>query len=285
MARGAAQTRRKAAKAQTQRKQAPARRPPSIEDTMFFPRLRRQAKWMFVFLAFVFAGGFVFFGVGSGSGIGDLLRGNLNVFGGSGTTTSSDVKKALKRTHEHPQDAGAWSSLANAYQTEGKETKANNALQHVLKLRPNNVDALQRVAAYYETRATQKDSQARSLMAQAPLTLATVTALSPSSPLGQAFGGDPQSQQVTQRATALQSEVSDNIRKDEALYTRLARLQPDDVNTQYHYAQLADFIGDTSAALTAYKKVVRLAPSDPSATQARQRIAQLRLSAPSVTRR
>ena len=26
----------------------------SIEDTMFFPRLRRHAKWMFVFLALVF---------------------------------------------------------------------------------------------------------------------------------------------------------------------------------------------------------------------------------------
>ena len=32
---------------------------------MFFPRLRRQAKWMFVFLALVFGVGFVIFGVGS----------------------------------------------------------------------------------------------------------------------------------------------------------------------------------------------------------------------------
>ena len=27
---------------------------PSIEDTMFFPKLRRHAKWMFVLLALVF---------------------------------------------------------------------------------------------------------------------------------------------------------------------------------------------------------------------------------------
>ena len=55
---------------------------------MFFPRLRRQAKWVFVFLALVFAVGFVAFGVGSGSsGISDLLRGNF--FGGGGTSTSS----------------------------------------------------------------------------------------------------------------------------------------------------------------------------------------------------
>ena len=34
---------------------------------MFFPKLRKHAKWVFVLLAIVFAGGFVFLGVGSGS--------------------------------------------------------------------------------------------------------------------------------------------------------------------------------------------------------------------------
>ena len=49
---------------------------PSIEDTMFFPRLRRHAKWMFVFLAVALGGGFVLFGVGAGgTGVGDLFRG------------------------------------------------------------------------------------------------------------------------------------------------------------------------------------------------------------------
>ena len=50
--------------------------PPAIEDTMFFPRLRRHAKWMFVFLALVFGLGFVGFGVGAGGvGFGDVFRG------------------------------------------------------------------------------------------------------------------------------------------------------------------------------------------------------------------
>ena len=46
----------------------------AIEDTLFFTRLRRHAKWMFVFLALIFGLGFVVFGVGSdqGTGIGDL---------------------------------------------------------------------------------------------------------------------------------------------------------------------------------------------------------------------
>src|SRR6266550_2800274 len=186
MARGAAQARRKGAKSQPgTRKQTAARRPPTIEQTMFFPRLRRQAKWVFLLLAVIFAGGFVFFGVGSGStGLGDLLRGNFNIFGSnSGSTNSSAVKSALKKTQAHPKDPNAWNDLATAYQTDGKLTESNAALEHVLKLKPN------------------------------------------------------------------------------------------DVNTRCHYAQLGDITGDAPAAIKAYKQVVKLAPTDTSAQQAKQRIA------------
>src|SRR3954462_8534380 len=141
MARGAAQARKKTAKSQPgTRRQAAARRPPPIEQTMFFPRLRRQAKWVFVLLVFVFAGGFVFFGVGSGStGLGDLLRGNFNVSGSnSSSTNSSAVKRAVEKGQNHPKDPNAWNALATAYQTDGKTDDANKAYQHVLKLRPND---------------------------------------------------------------------------------------------------------------------------------------------------
>ena len=53
-----------------------------IESQLFFTRIRRRAKWVFVFLAIVFVGSFVLFGVGSGSGgLGDLLNGG-SIFGG-----------------------------------------------------------------------------------------------------------------------------------------------------------------------------------------------------------
>jgi tetratricopeptide (TPR) repeat protein len=284
MARGAAQARRKAAKTQTQRKQTVARRPPSVEQTMFFPRLRRQAKWMFVFLAFVFAAGFVFFGVGSGSGIGDLLRGNFNIFGSGGSSTSSGVKSALKRAGAHPNDPQAWNALATAYQTDGKLTAANRALEHVLKLRPNDIDALQRVAGFYENRATEKDAEARRLYAQAPMSASTL-GISPSSEIGQMLSQDPLVQQAFQKANSLLQESNAYLGRDEQLYERLAKLQPDDVNTQFHFAQLADVVGDAKAAIAAYKKVIKLAPTDPSAAQARQRIAVLAPSASARTRR
>jgi tetratricopeptide (TPR) repeat protein len=278
MARGAAQARRKAAKAQTgRRKQAAARRPPTVEQTMFFPRLRRQAKWVFLVLAFVFAGGFVFFGVGSGStGIGDLLRGNFNIFGNNGgSTNSSAVKSALKTTQAHPKDPNAWKNLATAYQTDGRLNDANTAYEHVLKLRPNDLNALQSVASHYEITAQNKAAEAQSLQAQAPLTLGGVLGVSSASPVGQLLSQDTASQQLTQKAQAASTESNTALQTDAQLYKRIAKLQPNDVNTQYHYAQLADLTGDTTAAVTAYKKVVKLAPTDPSAQQARQRIAVL----------
>jgi tetratricopeptide (TPR) repeat protein len=276
MARGAAQTRRKAAKAQSGgRKQASARQAPTLESQLFFPRLRRQAKWVFVLLAFVFAAGFVFFGVGSGSGIGDLLRGNFSLFGNNGTTVSSGVKSALKETKAHPNNPNAWNDLATAYQTDGKLTEANRALEHVLQLRPNNLDALQRVAGFYETRATDKVAEAKTLQDQAPLNLGGVLGVASTSQVGQILAQDNVSQQLTAKANTLFGESNLALQKDAGLYKRIAKLQPTDVNSQYHYAQLADLTGDTKAALAAYRKVVKLAPTDPSAQQAKQRIAVL----------
>src|SRR5207249_10865264 len=78
-----------------------------VEQTLFFQLIRRQANWVFVFLALVFAGSFVVYGVGSGStGIGDLLRGNLGgLFGGGGSSSGSpSIDKAQKEIQKNPKD-------------------------------------------------------------------------------------------------------------------------------------------------------------------------------------
>jgi tetratricopeptide (TPR) repeat protein len=277
MARGAAQARRKAAKKTRapQRQRAP-RRPKTVEQTMFFPRLRAQAKWVFVFLAAVFALGFVFFGVGSGStGLGDILRGNFNIFGSSGTTTSSGVKNALKRTKANPNDAKAWNDLVTAYQTDGKDTKANDARLHYLKLRPKDPDALQAAAAYYENRANTKYSEAQSLRTQAPLDFGTVVGTSPSTAVGQILAQDPISQSLAQKAQTDLSDFQSSLRKDEQYLRRYVKVQPDDVNTQFRLGQIAEYLGHRPVALAAYKQVVKLAPTDPTARVAKQRIAVL----------
>ena len=237
---------------------------------MFFPRLRRQAKWVFVFLAFVFALSFVFFGVGSGSGIGDLLRGNFNIFGNNGSSTSSSaVNSALKKTQAHPKDPGTFSpgdpgvAIAGPYDRSFADFHSDSYLDFIYASG----------FGYFKNR--QQVAEAQSLQGQAPLTLAGVIGVSSATPVGQMLSQDTSSQQLVQKANVAFTDANTALQKDAQLYKRIAKLQPTDVNTQFHYAQLADLTGDTAAAVTAYKKVIQLAPTDPSAQQARQRIAVL----------
>src|ERR671936_868446 len=117
MGRVAAKQRPRTAKAEVRPRAA--RKPPVAEQTMFFMRLRRSTKPVFIFLAFVFALSFVFLGVGSGSaGIGDLLRGNFHLFGGSSSTSS--VSKAQDRIKKNPKDARAYRDLARAYEAKNQ---------------------------------------------------------------------------------------------------------------------------------------------------------------------
>src|SRR5438876_12377483 len=104
MARGAAKQRPRQAKAEPRPRAA--RKPPVAEQTMFFMRLRRSTKPMFIFLAVVFALSFVLLGVGSGSsGIGDLLRGNFHLFGGGSSATSVGKEIADPgRSEEHTSE-------------------------------------------------------------------------------------------------------------------------------------------------------------------------------------
>src|SRR5262249_53668278 len=122
-------------------------------------------------------------------------------------------------------------------------------------------------------------NEAQALQREAPLTLPSVLGVSTASQIGQALGNDPTSQQLTQKAQAAFTEATTALQNDAAIYKRIAKLQPGDLNTQYHYAQVADLTGDSKSAIAAYKQVLKLGKNDPGAQQsaqvARQRIAAL----------
>src|SRR5512132_2223370 len=91
-----------------------SRQPTTYEDTMFFPRLRRQAKWMFVFLAVIFGLGYVIFNVGGsipGTGLGDVLQGL-----GQGTSSGPSVSDAQSKIEDHPNDPTGYRELSTALQ-------------------------------------------------------------------------------------------------------------------------------------------------------------------------
>ena len=100
----------------------------SWEDQLFFARLRRHTKWMFVLLALVFGVGFVAFGVGSGStGISDIFRNGL--FGGGGSSgVSGRIKDDQKKIRTNPNNIEAYRDLATLYQQKHETSQAIGAL-------------------------------------------------------------------------------------------------------------------------------------------------------------
>src|SRR5438552_3479789 len=160
-----------------------------VEETMFFPKLRAHAKWVFVLLVVVFAGGFVFLGVGSGStGIGDLLNGNISLFGGGGS--SSQVGKDRNRIKKNPKDFAAYKDLSAALQSDGKDDEAIAVLAQYRKLNPKDSDALAQLAGLYLRKADLARSRAQAIQAQSQDAFAgQIFAPDSTSKIGQALQG------------------------------------------------------------------------------------------------
>jgi tetratricopeptide (TPR) repeat protein len=252
-----------------------------FEDTLFFNRLRKRAKWVFIFLAVVFGLGFVLFGVGSsvggGGGLSDIFNGIRG--GGSGQTS---VEKAQKATQKDPKDAKAWHDLATAYETKGDNAAAISAWTTYTTLRPKDADGLQSLASAYEQQFSNQTQVAAAAQADAQNAQATNFGPPATSPLGRALGSiqDPIGQAVS--ATANQ-RFNDALSARQAtaqqlvlVYKNIAALhKPPQPIDQLPLARAAENAGDAPTAIAAYKKFLQLAPDDPSAAYARQQIKAL----------
>jgi regulator of sirC expression with transglutaminase-like and TPR domain len=249
---------------------------------MFFPRLRKQVKWVYIFLAVVFAGGFVFLGVGSGStGIGDLLQGNFDLFGHGSSGTS--IGKAQDRVKKHPNDPAAYRDLATALETKGKTDDAIGALESYTRLRPKDSDALRELGGLYLTRADRFRADAQNAQIDAQAALAASTFAPASTKLAQAIGSDPIIQAISDKVN---KAVSDAYSKQQSaygaavsVYQKIVALHPNDPSVQLELASASESAGNSQVAIGAYKAFLKLAPEDPSAPAVKQRIKQLQTPA------
>jgi tetratricopeptide (TPR) repeat protein len=287
MARGAAQARRKRTKAEAarRRRRAQSAAPTRVaEKTMFFPKLRRQAKWVFLLLALVFAIGFVVFGVGSGGGLGFL-----DIFNnGGGSKGSVSESKARERIKKNPDDAQAYQDLSNALQTKGDLTGAAKALNTFTTLRPDNTDALAGLAGLYTALGTrlqtnvtvaQQTSQDNSFATQLDVGLqANRQPVVGTNVIFQSLADLSNS-----KLTKLYQQQQDYYNKAVKVNKRIVGLNPRDANAQLNLGQAAQSAGDTNGAIAAYEKFVKLAPDDPTAALVKQQIRALRKSAQSQT--
>jgi cytochrome c-type biogenesis protein CcmH/NrfG len=252
------------------------------EQGLFFPKLRTHAKWIFLLLALVFAGSFVLFGVGSGSsGIGNVLQDWLNIGQSSG---GPSVSKLEKKVAQEPTNAQAWRDLATAYETDQRTADAVTALERFTALRPKNADALQELAGQYQRQMSDIASEAQTAQSAAPVVDRSQFTPPATTPFGKAFASptalqDPLTQalssQVAARIGEFQTRYSAIQSKLLAVDKRVVALDPNDPNTQFQLAQVADATGDTAAAIAAYKRFLTLSPEDPLASQVKARLKQL----------
>jgi tetratricopeptide (TPR) repeat protein len=256
----------------------------SWEDQLFFARLRGHAKWVFVFLAFVFALSFVVFGVGSGStGITDAMQ-SLFTRSSGGTSLSSLQNKAKK----DPQSAAAWRALATKLEADQKIDRAATALEKYTKLKPKDESAIQELAGLYIRRA----SDYYNVYALARYQQDLVSPTSPFRPsstssIGKALGNtnpilDDQNTQISSKVNAALTKLEAFNAKSEDAYKSLVKLAPNNATYQLQLGQVADNLGDKKSAIAAYQAFLKLAPNDTLAPRAKAALKQLQ-SAPSAT--
>jgi len=247
---------------------------------MFFPRLRRHAKWMFVFLALVFGLGFVIFGIGSdqGTGIGDLLRDQ-----GVGSDTPS-LEEARERVEKNPNNAKAQRDLATALTVEGKTDEAIVALTRFTGLRPRDESALRELAGLYLTKANRRQQDAEIAQQRANYLTGGSTFTEPLQlPEGATLEPDPIVEAVSTEAnksvSAAYTAAQLAFRSAAEAYEKVVLLAPKDPNIQLELGQTAQRSGDFPRAIEAYERFVELAPDDPSTPIVKQQIKQLKAQA------
>ena len=244
---------------------------------LFFMKLRRKAKWIYVLLAVLFAITFAFLGVGSGSGSGglDQLFNNINIFGhGNGPS----VSKAQKEVEKAPSDPKGYRDLATAYEAKGDTNNAISALQQYTNIKRKDVKAWSELAGLETSQASSYLADYQNAYQILQLAAPSQSFL-PTGKLATALGTNPIE---TAQKNSVQTTVSDLQQKVQLAYNgavsswqQVTKLQPKNADAWFQLAQAAQTSGDTATTISAYKKYLALNPTSSSAAQIRQLIKQL----------
>jgi tetratricopeptide (TPR) repeat protein len=242
---------------------------------LFFVRMRRNAKPVYLILAVLFAITFAFLGVGSGTSGGlDQLFSNLNIF----KKDTASVSAALDGVKKHPNDPEAFRKLATAYTAKNNKTGAIDALQQLTTLKAKDAPAWAQLAALQMAQAQEYQAQYSAAYQNQQLA-APSAAFLPTGKLGTALGTNPiESAAASQASTAtndLYQRTLLSYQNAVSSYKALAKLQPKNANTQFQLAQAAQTAGDATTAVAAYKAYLKINPNSSTAAQIRQLIKQL----------
>jgi tetratricopeptide (TPR) repeat protein len=277
------------ARASTQRRrrprpQAPRSKPRSSspEDLMFFPRLRRRAKWVFLFLALAFGLGFVAFGVGtgvSGTSLGDVLQDFLN----RQPEGIQSVEDAREEAQERPNDVQAQITYATALQANGRRREAIVVLERYTTRKPRDVQALRQLALMWGAEAGLAREAAQVAGAEAQqISLQATLAPTEGGGFFQEVAGNRISETLAQEAQAKASEAqgraSRAARQEATAWRELSLLTPEDSGVFLQLGIASQGAGDIDAAIAAYEKFLELAPDDSRAEVVQEQIDLLKES-------
>jgi outer membrane protein assembly factor BamD (BamD/ComL family) len=243
---------------------------------LFFSRMRRQAKPVYLILAVLFAATFAFLGVGSGGNSGlDQLFSGLNIFGGGGNSVSS----AQKEVQKHPTEAKGFRDLATAYESKGDTGNAISALQQYTNLNPKDAKVWSELGGLQLGQAQDYVAQYQAAAQNQQLAAPSQAFRPATGKLATALGTDPIESAAASTANATTSDLYSRATLAYsgaiASYKSLVKLQPANANAQFQLAQAAQTAGDKATAIAAYKAFVKLNPGSSTSAQVRQLIKQL----------
>ena len=279
---------RAAVKAKQQAKKATAQQPRTRQrggrrkhaaggnpnQQLFFVRMRRSAKPIYVLLAVLFAATFAFLGVGSGSSGLDQLFSGINIFHHSGTSLSSAQKYVAK----HPNDPKGFRDLATAYESKNDTSGAISALQQYTNIKRKDVKAWTELGNLQQQQAQSYATQYQNVYEARQLAAPSQPFL-PTGKLGTAIGTNQIEQTAASLADSqlqtLQQQVQLGFSNAVSSYQQAANLAPRDSNNWFTLAQTAQQSGDVKTAVKAYKRFLALNPDSPTTAQIKALIKQL----------
>jgi cytochrome c-type biogenesis protein CcmH/NrfG len=241
----------------------------------------------------VFAVTFVFAGVGtSGPSLIDLLGQDSD---SSPTETvqksNTAVQKAEAAAKASPEDPQLWITLAQAEIANDQLDKVPAAAAKAAELAPEDAAVQSAVADIYlaQAAAALQKAQALYASAQGEGLVDGRTAVPQQVIPGQSSGATPfQTAQesissaklsdVSAQVSPLQTQANDAYVAAVAAQTTVTELEPQDPAAWFRLGQIATAANDTTEAITAYEKFVKLAPADPLTKKVEEEIKRLKES-------
>jgi hypothetical protein len=247
-----------------QRKHASGGNP---NQDLFFTRLRRRQKWVFLALAAIFAVSFVALGVGSGNGSG--LQDMFNSILGNGGNPVAQAQSEIKTN-----PAKGYMDLADAYITKNDLTNAIGALTTYVGLDKGKTDsnAWAQLGGYQKQQGDTAASQYQQVL-QAAAIQSPGSIFAPTGPLASQLGTNPIDQYYSTKNQALSGPLYQKAIaaynasltdfQNAAKYAK-GTTRADAWLAVYSAAQL---VGNNKVALKSLQRYVALSPNSPNLKQ------------------